>query len=453
MRQVVGIAPSGSMGSGYDAAAFERCLEAAPDFIAVDAGSTDMGPYYLGAGDLFLPRVSYKRDIEIMLAAARRLGIPLIIGSAITNGTRRQQAVAAELVKEIARERGLAFRLAVIESEIDKEYLKRKAREGRVPSIGPPGDLTPEVIDEAEAIVGQMGVEPLVAALEAGAEVVVAGRACDDVLFAALPILEGFDRGLALHMGKILECAGLSAVPCDLCEPLVGILREDDFLVFPGSPDSRCTETSVACHTLYERGHPYLQPGPGGVNDLTGSTYEQVDPRTVRVSGSVFRRDDVYRVKLEGASCVGYRSACMVGVRDPIMLQELDDILGRVRERVAERFPMRRPGEYRLDFHIYGKDGVMGRLEPTPRISGHEAGILLESVAVNQDLSEAVCMFARGVLQHIHYKGILATAGNLAYPFSPFLLRAGRAYRFSVYHLLPVEDPRECFPMRLETVG
>lgn len=56
-----------------------------------------------------------------------------------------------------------------------------------------------------------MGVEPFQRALEAGAQVVLGGRAYDPACFAALPIMQGFDEGLALHCGKILECAAIAA--------------------------------------------------------------------------------------------------------------------------------------------------------------------------------------------------------------------------------------------------
>ena len=41
-----------------------------PHLIAVDAGSSDPGPYYLGAGVSFTDRGSVKRDLSIMLGAA-----------------------------------------------------------------------------------------------------------------------------------------------------------------------------------------------------------------------------------------------------------------------------------------------------------------------------------------------------------------------------------------------
>ena len=47
---------------------------------------------------------------------------------------------------------------------------------------------------------------------------------------------------------------------------------------------------------------------------------------------------------------------------------------------------------------------------------------------------------------------ILTTAGNMAYPFSPFGIPVGPAYRFNVYHLMPVANPLECFPVRFEEI-
>ena len=61
--------------------------------------------------------------------------------------------------------------------------------------------------------VAQMGVEPFQRALKGGAQVVLGGRAYDPACFAALPIMQGFDEGLALHCGKILECAAIAATP------------------------------------------------------------------------------------------------------------------------------------------------------------------------------------------------------------------------------------------------
>src|SRR6185436_1916038 len=337
MEEIIGLAPSGSMGSGYNLDAFERGIAAGPHFIGQDAGSTDMGPYYHGTGATFLPLATYRHDLSIMLRAARAQRIPLIVGSALTSGANNSLAQAVDIVRALAREDGMSFRMAVINAEIDKMDLKRRLAAEPFESIGPE-PLTPEIIDRCGPIVAQMGVEPFIKALAAGADVIVAGRACDDVIFAAMPIMQGYDPGLALHCGKILECAGLSAVPVDLAEPLLGRVRRDHFEVEPCHPAHRCTTVSVAGHSLYERGDPCLQPGPGGVNDLTDSVFTQLDERRVRVSGSRFVPDATYRVKLEGAERLGYRTVVLVGIRDPHMIAALDRLFAEVRDRAESRF-------------------------------------------------------------------------------------------------------------------
>lgn len=452
MKEIVGLAPSGSLGSGFDLQAFKRALDEGPDFIGQDAGSTDMGPYYHGSSKPFLPRATYKHDLSIMLRAAREKRIPLVVGSALTSGSRETLEQAVDIIQEIAREEGLSFRMAIVDAELDKADIKRRIAVGGIQDLGPDQPLTDEIVDRCGPICAQMGVEPLMKALDGGAEVVIAGRACDDAVFAALPILKGFDRGLSLHMGKILECAGISAVPCDLAESMIGRLREDHFVVRPGSEHLRCTTVSVAAHSLYERSDPCIQPGPGGVNDLTGATFFQEDESTVKVSGSRFVPTP-YMVKLEGAELVGYRSIVMVGIRDTTMIGQIETLTQQARQRAADRFSQWTPGtDYFIDFHIYGKDAVMRELEPVKDATPHEIGVLINVVASTQELANGVAMYVRGTLQHIGFPGIINTAGNLAYPFSPFNVPVGPAYQFSVYHLLPLSDPCEVFPISMVEV-
>src|SRR4051794_21339930 len=374
--EIVGLAPSGSMGSGYNLDAFERGLKANPHFIGQDAGTTDTGPYYHGSGKPFLPLATYKHDMSFMLRGARERRIPLIIGSALTSGCDASLKQAVDLVYELAREHGLKFRLAIINAELDKKDLKRRMAKAPFESIGPRGRLTNEIIDRCGPIVAQMGTEPFIRALDAGADVVIAGRACDDAIFAALPILKGFDKGLSLHCGKILECAGLSAIPYDLAEPLLGRVRRDHFEVEPCHPAHRCTTVSVAGHSLYERGDPCLQPGPGGMNDLTNAVFTQIDERRVKVTGSRFVPDKTYRVKLEGAEHLGFRSVVLVGIRDPAMIAALDQLFEHVRERAESRFDLSGKG-VQLNFSVYGRDAVMGKLEPLPQRNPQEVALLI----------------------------------------------------------------------------
>ena len=270
-----------------------------------------------------------------------------------------------------------------------------------------------EAVEDAVHLVAQMGVEPFIAALEEGADIVLAGRAYDPAAFAALPIMRGFDPGLALHMGKILECAAIAAVPGSGSDCLLGRLQRDSFILETLSPVRQCTPISVAAHTLYEKSDPYVLPGPGGTLDLRSTQFEGLPEGRVKVWGTKFVPTPKFTVKLEGARAVGFRTVSIAGVRDPIMIEQIDSILEGVRERVQDNFDELQ--DYFLQFRCYGKNGVMGDLEPTPN-PGHELGIVIECVAETQEIANTICGFARSTLLHYGYPGRKSTAGNLAFP-------------------------------------
>jgi hypothetical protein len=212
MEEIRVLSPTGVCGSGFLEASFESALAQRPHFIGCDAGSTDPGPEFLGSGRTAFPPDAIARDLRLMLLGARKLGIPLLIGSAGTGGNDIQVRLVHELVRKIARTEGLQFRLAVIHAEQDKGYLKKQLREGRIKPLHPAPHFDERTIERSEHIVGMMGAEPFQRALEAGADVVIAGRASDTAIFAALPTLRGFPEGIAWHCAKILECGAAAVV-------------------------------------------------------------------------------------------------------------------------------------------------------------------------------------------------------------------------------------------------
>ncbi len=450
MREIRVLSPTAILGYGFPMASFEAGIERRPDVIAVDAGSTDPGPYYLGSGHSFTDRTAVKRDLEAMLVAGRRLRVPVIVGTAGGSGAETHLNWCLEIIREIARDHRLSFKMAVIGAEIPKQKLLQSLEQGEIIPLPPGTDLAREELEKATRVVGQMGVEPFIQALDAGAEVIVAGRAYDPAVFASFPVRQGFDRGLALHMGKILECASIAATPGSGSDCMMGYLREDHFVLEPLNPMRKCTTTSVAAHTLYEKTNPYLLPGPGGVLDLRETTFTQLDERTVKVAGSKFVPADPYTIKLEGAKLAGYRTVSIAGARDPIFIAKIEAIIQGVRERVTDNF-RDLTGKYHLFFRLYGLNGVMADLEPAPT-PGHELGIVIEAVAETQQDANTICSFARSTMLHYGYPGRMATAGNLAFPYSPSDFKAGEVYQFSVHHLIVVRDPRELFPMHFEQI-
>ena len=441
------LSTAGILGYGFPEESFRRGVEMRPDLIACDGGSTDPGPYYLGSGTPFTNETAVERDLRLMLDAAMALKIPLVIGTAGGSGADVHVAREVGIVRRLAKEKGYSFKMAVISAEFGKPFLRQELAAGHIHPLGPVAPLTDADIEESTHIVAQMGIEPIMEALRDGAQVIFCGRCYDPAAFAAPPVLMGYDHALAVHLGKILECAAICAVPGSACDCVMGILREDSFTVEPLNPVRKCTPLSVSAHTLYEKSNPYLLPGPGGTLDLRDCTFAEEGERSTRVTGSRFIPDEKPTVKLEGARLAGYRTVSICGNRDSLFIRELDTILEDVKRITADNFSAQ-DFRYALSFIVYGRDGVMGALEPSPVPEGHEIGIVIDAVADSQEHANAVCAVARSTMLHYGYEGRIATAGNLAFPFSPSDLKAGEVYTFSVYHLLETDDPVSLFPRR-----
>ncbi len=454
MEELRVLSPTAILGYGFPARSLESGMAGNPHAIAVDAGSTDPGPYFLGLegpeGIKSLQRFAPTMDADLrpLLKAAVNARIPLIIGSAGGAGGNLHLMGIALLIKRIAAEEGLEFKMAVIPAEIEPSLVKRKISEGKVEPLGPLPALTPSDVDRSVRIVAQMGVEPFITALEKGATVIVAGRASDPAMFAALPVCKGYDKGLSLHMGKVLECGAIAAEPGSGSDVLLGTIRDDHFLVEPMNPERRCTTACVAAHSMYESSDPWRLHEPGGVVELFEVEFVQKTERSVQVSGSRFIKDDVYRVKLEGAEFMGYRTISIGGMRDPSGISRLDEMTSAARERAAEQFKDAERSDWEIYFRVYGRDGVMGGLEPD-KTAAREVGLLIEVVAASEELSAALCLFVHSHILHYGYPGRVSTAGNLAFPFSPQDLPAGPVHRFNIYHLMDVDDPMEHFPVRI----
>src|SRR3546814_3342724 len=80
-REIRVLAPTGALGSGFLESSLAAAIDLCPHVIGCDAGTTDGGPYYLGSGETAFPRRAVKRDLRLMLLGARKLGVPLLIGS------------------------------------------------------------------------------------------------------------------------------------------------------------------------------------------------------------------------------------------------------------------------------------------------------------------------------------------------------------------------------------
>ncbi|MET1071064.1 MAG: hypothetical protein ABWY11_00310, partial [Umezawaea sp.] len=157
------LVPSGMLGAGFDVAAVERGLALGADVIAVDGGSTDSGPHYLGSGKPKTAAAAVSRDLRILLGAAAKARIPLIVGSCGTSGTDSGVDWVAGIVHDILTADGLDLTVATIYSEQVAADVVGHLEAGRVHPLAPMGELRADTLEACTHIVGMMGHEPIVA--------------------------------------------------------------------------------------------------------------------------------------------------------------------------------------------------------------------------------------------------------------------------------------------------
>ena len=184
---------------------------------------------------------------------------------------------------------------------------------------------------------------------------------------------------------------------------------------------------------------------------VSNATYEQLpDDRTVRVRGATFSRvrDGEYTLKLEAARVRGYHSAFFGGLRDPILIAQIDDFFTQVKQYVKDNIGF----DHELELAAYGKDAIMGPLEPDNVSVPKEICICAHARAETQQQATHVISVARVACVHGPYPHQVATAGNMAMPFAPFDIPLGLLTEFCMYHVVKAVDPLIFFPIRQHLV-
>jgi len=453
-REIRLLSTSAILGYGFPETSLRTGMDRCPDAIGVDGGSVDPGPHYLGIGKPFCSPIAIRRDLQLMLHAAIAAKIPLVIGTCGGAGGAPHLDLVAGMARDIARQDGLHFKLALVHAEQPKDSLKRRIAASRVKSLANQPPLTDTTVDRTERIVAMMGPEPIARALDEGAQVVLAGRASDPASWAALAMRGQLPPAPSWYAGKMLECGATPSIPKGH-DCLFVTVRDDHVDCEPTSPIRKCTPLSIANHSLHENSSPIHHIEPGGMLDTSECRFEALSDRAVRISGMQWTPASRYTVKLEGVELAGYRSICVCGTRDSLLIARLDDFLGSVRREVATKAAQfgADPDSYQLGVRVYGRDGVMAEREPSRGTLGHELGFVIEVVSRHsQEMASAVLGMARTNMLHTDFPGRLCREGNMAFPFSPSDIEVGPVYRFSVYHTVELDDPTEPFPIEYETL-
>ena len=434
------VALNGLLGYGYSEEALNAAFSEKVDYLGVDAGSTDPGPYYLGSGKSFTDRGAVKRDLSLALPKALEHKAPFIIGTAGGAGSKEHVSWLKDIILEIAKEKKLKFTIGTVLSDVSTEYVLDKLESGKLIDMSSEFPANRSNIKESSRIVSQIGIAPIIELLKKDVDVIICGRACDTAIYAAPCIYEGYKEGLAFHMAKIMECGAMCSEPVAAADVMQAYMYDDCFELRPANLIRRCTVDRVAAHTLYEQSNPYLIFEPDGVCDLTNSKFSQVDERTVRVSGSVFHEAEEKTLKLEGVRCAGYRTISPAAIYDPKTIENFDFITDTVTEFVKENTKKTMSDDsYKIFFKTSGgKESSMG--------------VIIDVIGKTQEIADTVCALARSRMLHCDYNGRKSSAGNLAFPFSPSDIHVGEVYEFSVFHLAKVDSLMETAEILIEEV-
>ena len=442
--------PTGALGLGYDRAALARGVANRPDIIAVDGGSTDSGPSYLGRGVSKYSRASTKAEWRDLMRARAEAGVPLVIGTSGTCGADLAVDWLYDITVELAAELGQSVKVARLYSGQNGAEMAKALAAGQIRALPAAPEISEELLLSCTNIVALAGAEQIQAALATGADIVIAGRTTDTAIIAALPLARGDHAGAAWHGAKVGECGAIATT-----HPASGTIQIDfdatGFTFTPLGEEARATPFTVSAHMLYENSDPYILYEPGGHLDVTAARYQALNARQVRVEGSVWVPGD-YTVKLEGARVAGYQVVALALLRDRRYVENArrwaDDCIAQTRAKVAERLG---DIDYDLEIRLIGVDATLGALE-TRRTLPVEVGALGIITAPTEALAGEIAKFLNPYLLH-HALEAEEAMPTFAFPFSPAEMNRGAIYEFCLNHVLQLQDPMAAFRLDVTEVN
>jgi len=441
--------PSGALGLGYDRDALMRGIALKPDLIAIDGGSTDSGPHYLGTGTSKYSRSSIKSEWRELMQARAMANVPLVIGTAGTCGADDAVDWLLDITRELATETDMDVTVAILKSGQPADRVMNALDRGRITPLEPVIDIDHSVLQSCTNIVALAGAEQIQAALNTGADIVIAGRATDTATIAALPLARGCHAGGAWHGAKIGECGALATT-----NPSSGTIMitfdVDGFTVEPMGQTARATPYTVSAHMLYENSNPLQLYEPGGHLDVTGATYTALDDRCVRVTGSTWVPSDTYTVKLEGARFGGYQCVSLALIREARYVQNIETWTKAVEENCRQKAQERIEGDFTLELRIIGLNATLGAQDVNAQI-GSEVGVLGIITAPSEMVAKEVAKMLNPYLLHMPLTED-EEMPTFAFPFSPNEMNRGEIYEFCLNHVMELDDPMQAFSLKIEQV-
>ena len=359
-----------------------------------------------------------------------------------------------DMTIDLAAELGHNLTIARIYAERKNEDICTAYRDGQIQPLAAAPPLDAEKIGRFSHIVSLAGVEPLQEALQAGADIILAGRTTDTAVIAALPLMRGMHPGASWHGAKIAECGAFCS-----SHPATGVILlevdKDGFTVEPMAAGAVCTPHSVSAHMLYENADPFILHEPGGYLDVREADYTALDERRVRVEGSHWVKTDPYTVKLEAASLAGYQTSMLAVIRDAHYIRNAriwaDKLVQICTDKTREALGLH-PKDYDLQIRLIGVDAALGKWEQTITTDrAVEIGVLVLITADSQALATEISRLVNPYLLHLPLTDN-EDMPTFAFPYSPAHSERGAIYEFGLNHRLILDSPTDGFTVKLDRV-
>lgn len=326
-------------------------------------------------------QAGYTKDISLQMKAL----LPYVKGNGIkllTNGGGINPVGAQKEILRIAREMGISgLKVAVVTGDnvLDRipEFLDKGYSLNHL-ETGEPIERVRERLEFANAYIG---AQPIVKALQAGADIVITGRTTDTAQFLA-PLIYEFNWGqeywdqlaAGVFMGHLLECSAQSTGGNfsgrwweiegfdRMGYPIAEVSEDGEFTLSKVEDQGGLvTVDTVKEQMLYEIHDPSAYITPDVVVDLTSVKLQNVGPNLVRVSGVKGKpRTDTLKVVMGYEN--GYAGQVIVGFSWPDALkkaQKVDEIIRTQLEQKGWKYE-----EVRTDF--MGYNSLSGPLAHEP---------------------------------------------------------------------------------------
>ena len=438
------LVPAGALGIPFDKKALINGIKQKPDLIAIDGGSTDSGPYYLGSGKSKYSYTATKKDWCILMNMRSKAKIPLLIGTAGTCGTKSSVEWMLKITKEIAKENKEKLKIVTLKTDLSKEFVLKKLKTGKIKPLEGAPKINEDIINNCSNIVALAGAEQIQKAINSNADIIIAGRSTDTALISALPIYHGLNVASAWHGAKIAECGALATN-----NPNSGVVLlefdKNGFTITPMCKNTKATPQTVFAHMLYENADPYILFEPGGYLDVSKAKYKKNQNNGVRVEGSKWYNKSPYTLKLEGARLVGYQTISMVLIRDAYYVKNIEKWVSKLKNSFFRKTKKSILFDVTLEVRIAGKDATLGNLEPIA-INNNEVAVMAIFTANSQEKANDSAKLLNPDLLHLPLRKN-EPMPTFSFPFSPPEIDKGPLFEFCFHHVIEINRPKDFFQL------